>query len=41
MGREARVYYEDRLTPQASLARLVALYERAAALRAEENPGAQ
>ena len=41
MGREARVYYEDRLTPQASLARLVALYERAAALRAEEKPGAQ
>jgi glycosyltransferase involved in cell wall biosynthesis len=33
MGREARIYYEDRLTPEASLARLVALYERAAALR--------
>jgi hypothetical protein len=35
------VYYEDRLTPEASLARLVALYERAAALRAAAKPGAQ
>jgi hypothetical protein len=41
MGREARAYYEDRLTPQASLTRLVALYERAAALRAEEKPDPQ
>jgi len=38
MGREARAVYEDRLTPEASLARLVALYERAAALRAEAAP---
>jgi glycosyltransferase involved in cell wall biosynthesis len=34
MGREARSYYEERLTPAASTAALVALYERAAALRA-------
>jgi glycosyltransferase involved in cell wall biosynthesis len=39
MGREARAYYEDRLTLEASLARLVALYERAAALRAQGAPG--
>jgi glycosyltransferase involved in cell wall biosynthesis len=38
MGREARAYYEDRLTPDASLARLVSLYERAAALHAEAKP---
>ena len=41
MGREARAVYEDRLTPEASLSRLVALYERAAALRAETRSGAQ
>jgi glycosyltransferase involved in cell wall biosynthesis len=41
MGRQARAYYEDRLTPEASLSRLVALYERAAALRAEAGSGAQ
>ena len=41
MGREARAYYEERLTPEASLARLVALYERAAALRAAAKSGAQ
>jgi glycosyltransferase involved in cell wall biosynthesis len=41
MGREARAYFEERLTPEASLARLVALYERAAALRAAAKSGAQ
>jgi glycosyltransferase involved in cell wall biosynthesis len=41
MGREARAYYEDRLTPDASLARLVSLYERAAALHAEAKPRVQ
>ena len=41
MGREARAYYEDRLTPDASLSRLVSLYERAASLRAEAKPRVQ
>lgn len=40
MGREARACYEERLTPEASVARLVAVYERAASLRAQANPGA-
>jgi len=39
MGREARAHYEDRLTPEASLAGLTALYERAVAFRAQ--PGTQ
>jgi glycosyltransferase involved in cell wall biosynthesis len=33
MGREARADYEDRLTPEASLAALLQVYERAIALR--------
>jgi glycosyltransferase involved in cell wall biosynthesis len=41
MGREARAYYEERLTPEVSLARLVALYERAVALRSDAPSGAQ
>jgi hypothetical protein len=34
MGREARASYEERLNPEANLAALTALYDRAAALRA-------
>jgi glycosyltransferase involved in cell wall biosynthesis len=41
MGRQARAVYEDQLTPEVCLSRLVALYERAVALRADSGSGAQ
>ena len=41
MGREARASYEERLTPEANLAALTALYDRAAALRSAASPGLQ